>query len=104
MPNRILAKIATLKQKLSDIEPELLADTDLRMVFDAEEVLTLQNLKSQACEAGILTTEEGMTVYRLLGGETCMPDHINKQELAERYALTLLLKDLVGMEIARKQG
>ena len=105
--NRIMNRIATLQTRLDKVaaeDPEAHARMDAATTFETDEVLSLQNLKSLACQNGTLTLEEGMTIYGLLGGETCMPDHVNRQNLAARHTLLVVLAELLKMRIAAKRG
>ena len=61
------------------------------------EYCRFQELKSLAVANGVLSVDEGMTVYRLLGE---LPSVFNSQPYAEKAALTNLFSELLTKEIA----
>jgi len=102
MANRIADRIATVREKLAKVavdDPEAYAEMDARTVFEMDEYRLLQNLKSVAF-GSLLTEEEARTVYGLLGnGGTA---RVNKQDLATRHTLLVLLQELLKMRLTAK--
>ncbi len=64
--------------------------TKLDMNF--EEYVRFQELKSLAVIEGVLTLEEGQTIYSLLGN---IPDDFNSQDYAVKAVLTKVFLELL---------
>lgn len=74
MANRIEAAIATYQRKLDGLngvglDGKPLSELDRKLSLTFSEFTAFQNAQARAHAAGVLTTEEAHTVYRLLGGE-----------------------------------
>jgi len=64
--------------------------------MEVDEFCKFQELKSLAVLNGMLTTEEGMTIYCALGE---IPETFNKQPVYVKAVLTEMYKELLGMRI-----
>lgn len=57
-----------------------------------EEFCKFQELKSIAVSSGVLSVDEGMTMYKLMGE---LPSVFNSQPYAEKAALTKVFEELL---------
>mgnify|MGYP001442229295 CR=1 FL=1 len=95
--NRITDLIQTLNGRVEALPQEKQEDLAKTAVFDFEEFVSLQNLKSAAQMSGLLSLDEAQTVYMLLGEGG--PDKVNKAPVGTRCALLQLLKELLGAKV-----
>jgi hypothetical protein len=93
--NRIEAAILRVEAAMMDkgVPLDTVAN-GLNMPLD--EFVRFQELKSHAVSNGILSVEEGMTIYNLMGN---YPSVFNGQPYAEKAALTNLFSELLKAEI-----
>lgn len=88
--DRVKSAIDTIQKRL-DLKGTPDPDsTVLDMEF--EEFARFHELKSVACASGILTMQEGMTVYNIMGE---LPSVFNNRRYAEKAALTKLFSELI---------
>lgn len=103
MPETLLARIARYEKHIASCtkldgtpaDPEAIAGLDKTCVFSMEEYMSLQNLKSAAVAAGIMTVEDGNALYNILGEGG--PEKVNKSSLGTRLVLTQVLAELLQL-------
>ena len=89
--NRIELAITRIQKRMTEFNvPADYKEPALNMKMD--EFCRFQDLKSLAVANGVLSVEEGMTVYNLLGN---LPSVFNSQPYAEKVALTNLFSELL---------
>lgn len=102
--NRIVkaidAKKTDIAKRIADgiVTAEKVEETRKALDMQLDEIVTFQNLKSEACLTGKLTTDEGMTIYNYLGEGG--PEKFNSQPVEVKAVLTHLLAELLKMRIA----
>jgi len=98
VPNCITAAIA---RKQADLDAGLVAGkftaeqveaTRKALDMEADEFVKFQELKSIACLQGKLTTDEGQTIYALLGNT---PSVFNRRDAATKIVLTKIFEELL---------
>ena len=96
--NRVANMVVTMQEKLDAAEAEGKDLTALDEIneFNMDEYFALQNHKTLAAAEGVLTLDEGMTVYSYMG--EAGPEKVNKQSLAVRIVLTKLLAEFMGIK------
>jgi len=98
MINRVAYGIARMKAQIENrileglTTKEAVAEASVALNINFEEYCVFQNLKSEACASGKLTTDEGMTIYACLGSG---PASFNKQTVEVKTILTKLLSELL---------
>ena len=101
--NRVIAGIARSKEQIEKriadglVTKEQVEETRKSLDIPWDEYATFQIVKSQAVASGILTTDEGMTIYNYLG--EAGPDHFNKQPVEVKATLTKLFSELLAQRI-----
>ena len=99
--NRIVAAIDAMDKRLAvrldsaaDIESERAKQAlmNQKMNIEFDEYCVFQDKKSQAQAAGILTCDEAMTIYRILGGG---PEDFNKATLAQKVIVNQIVAELM---------
>jgi hypothetical protein len=104
MANRILAAIERRKADIASalasgsLSEDRIEALRRALDLDAGEHARFQDLKSLACAKGVLTLEEGLTLFQLLGGT---PAIFNARDCATKSVLTAVFRELIGREIAR---
>lgn len=93
---------ANIEQRLRDgkVTNEALHALHKVLDLDLGEFVRFQEVKSLAVAHELLTLEEGMTVYELLG---TVPAVFNGQSVATKAVLTGLLQELLTWMIRMKQ-
>jgi len=96
--NRVASMVVRMQCKLDAAEKEGKDLTALDEIneFNMDEYFALQNHKTLAVAEGVLTLDEGMTVYSYMG--EAGPEKVNKQSLAVRIVLTKLLAEFMGIK------
>ena len=99
----IAAKLTEINGKIARgvITQAQIDTTHKAFDMDMEEHASFQNIKSLAVANGMLTVEEGQTLYVALG-ET--PSVFNGQDIATKAVLTGIFKELLGARIAERGG
>ncbi len=90
----ITAQRQNISERLKDgrTTQDKLNSLSLTMDMEADEFVRFQELKTVAVASNVLTLEEGMTIYRLLGQS---PHQFNTRELAVKVTLTELFNELL---------
>ena len=103
--NRVTTGIAKMKaqieQRIADklVTAEKVEETRKNLDIQWDEYTTFQNVKSEAVMSGMLTAEEGQTIYNYLGEGG--PDRFNKQPVEVKVVLTKLLSELLAIKTRR---
>ncbi len=108
--NRIEASIATHSERIESLNGVGLNGTPLSEVEEEltltfEEFVAFQNEQARAHAGGTISSDEAMTVYRLLGGESHADDKNHGWPkgvtLAEKMVVTNLMGELMGRRLGR---
>lgn len=96
-------RIASLKGVGLDGTP--LSEVEAKITLAFEDFVTYQNEQARAHASGIISADEAMTVYRLLGGES-HGDDVNGGwpkgvTLAQKMVVTNLMGELMGRRLGR---
>jgi len=100
--NRVIATISKINQQINDrLESGIVTQTaldDLHRKLDMalDEYVKFHQLKSLATTEGILTLEEGMTIYGYLGESL---ETFNDQPLAIKTVLTKIYSEMLEKAI-----
>lgn len=106
MPNRIADAIAAsekhIAKQLAEKKITKAKIEEMRAVLnmDCLEHAKFQEHKSLAVATGVLTTDEGMTVYNLLGGTVTV---YNRRSLAEKSILYTLYMQMLKASLDRSK-
>ena len=98
--NRVQALISNaeraIKSKLEsgELTEERFVELSAQMNMEFDEYVMLQELKSLAVANQVLSVDEGMTAYAVLG-ETVI--HFNSRPFHEKYAMAQLFKELLEL-------
>lgn len=104
--NRIAAAYLKMEKQIADrvangITTEAkVRETGKTLDMSLEEFVRFQELKTLAVANGILTLEEGMTIYNSLGGT---PEHFNDQPVHVKAVLTSFFKELLTIAIKQSK-
>jgi hypothetical protein len=96
--NRVIEKIEQMKARIASrlqagiITKEQVDQAHKNFDMEMDEYVRLQQLKSLAVISGVLTQEEGNTVYSFLGE---VPSTFNRQPIEVKVVLTKMLAELL---------
>ena len=93
--NRITTAIANMQPRVDALKPEQATEMDKVNTFAFDEYSALMTRNSLAVASGKLSAEEGQTIYMIAGEGD--PSKLNKQPLATRIVLTMVLAELLGI-------
>ncbi len=103
--NRIINAVAAMTEQIDGriaaglVTAEKVAAHSKSLDLDFAEFATFQEVKSLAAASGVLTPDEANTVYGYLGNT---PDHFNRQEVAVKYVLSGVFRELLERRMERK--
>lgn len=107
MTNRITGLIERYEERIEklggvglDGRPTDSLHDEMRLTMS--EFVKYQELQASAHASELITTDEAMTVYRALGGESFNPDWPKGTSLGTKVAITQLMGELVSMRIKAK--
>lgn len=106
--NRVIAGIAKMKAQIEGridgglVSEEKIAETSRNLDIPWDEYTTYQQIKSEAVLSGVLTADEGQTIYNYLGESG--PDHFNKQPVEVKVVLTKLFSELLAVKIRQRSA
>jgi hypothetical protein len=93
--NRILRSIEVREERLKAADKEALAKvSEACDKMTVEELAAYQGIKSLGQAEGIITEEEALAVYGILGGEVPTTEKWRKRTLAERIVVLELMWEL----------
>jgi len=94
MANRLLVSEAKIREKIKTLDAKAIRTLEESSRLSLEEIVFYQELKSIAQVRGLITVEEGSTIYKALL-------RWDEVELPLRVSLTVGLGELAGL---RKKG
>jgi hypothetical protein len=100
--NRVAVSIVKTRELLAN-EPDTLEklkaldESSDTMKLDLSLFVAFQEVKSLAVAMELITLDEGITLYNILGGSS---DHFNRQSLAERVVCIQHFKQLMEWKVA----
>lgn len=97
--NRIEEKVLAYEKRIasSGRTPAELADLNLKMANSFSDHAQFQELKSHAQMQGILTLDEAMTVYSILGEFPTKDGWASGASLAQKITVSQLMGELLGV-------
>ena len=88
--------VQSLKVALADHDEVALSAMSDKLDMLPDEHAHYQEMKSLAVSEGRMSPDDGLYVYRMLGGTSSV---FNKQHVAVKIALTQLFAQLMGMRL-----
>ena len=100
--NRIVNAIEGLKTRIANLNDAAAMrrlETAASISFD--EYTTFQNVKSEMQAGGVITYDEAVTIYEILGSG---PEAFKRHTLAERIIVIKTMQELMAARLAARRG
>lgn len=109
MANRIETSIATHSERIAGLNGvglngKPLSEVEEELTLRFEEFVAFQNEQARAHAGGLITSDEAMTVYRLLGGESHAGDENYGWPKGVTLAQKMVVTNLMGELMSRRLG
>lgn len=104
MPNRVVASIARMEERIKELNGVGLNGKPLdefrkEKHLDMGEFVSYQNLQARAFSSGLLNMEEATTIYNILGGEVFKGDWPDGTSLASIIVVEQVMGELLGIKV-----
>lgn len=104
MGNRILRAIAAVQETIEGADPDRVRSLEEKLTLSVTEFCEYQKTQAEAAAAGVLSTEEALTIYNALGREHYAGGWPEDMSLAVRVVVVKTIHELLARRIAGRMG